>query len=212
MPSKKSGLHKGQAKKKRSSALIERDIDIYKRSLRGESVRAIAEVYGIKSSNTVQVAIGRGREHAKVRGIDVEEKRIHINQLFEETLGLVMKQVRHQSEHGLVTEMIDAEGNTMLKRVRGIDPRLAAELGRAVARWSDFLGLSTDSATDAGAHQQTTVILSAPTAGADFESRYSSPSLPAAADQQTVDTVAVPVKETVVSSGGPGWGEKQIVN
>jgi transposase len=58
------------AKQKRTEAQIERDIAIYKRQMRGLSVRAIADEFGIKSTQTVHIAIQRGREHAKLRGID----------------------------------------------------------------------------------------------------------------------------------------------
>ena len=101
--------------------------------------------------------------------------------------------------------MVDAEGNTMTKRVAGIDPRLAAELGRSATRWAEFLGLM-DKTPEAAATQSTTVVLSAPAAGADFESRYGNQQLQPSADQQTIDTAAVPVKSEVVSEGGPGWG------
>ena len=190
---------------RRNEALINRDIEIYKCQMRGESVRAIGEKFGIKSTNSVVCAIARGKENAKVKGIDVEEHRLEINELLRDTIGLVARQVQHQATHGLLTEMVDADGNTMTKRVAGIDPRLAAELGRSATRWAEFLGLM-DTKADAAATQSTTVVLTAPAAGADFESRYGGQQLQPSADQQTIDTQAVPVKETVVSEGGPGWG------
>ena len=190
---------------RRNEGLIERDLAMYKCHMRGESVRAIGEKFGLKSADAAWKAIGRGKEHVKNEGIDVESHRIEINQLYQETLALVSAQVRHQATHGLVTEMVDADGNRMLKKVHGIDPRIAAELGRSASRWAEFLGL-TDRAPEQNV-QATTVVLSAPTAGADFESRYGGQALQPSADQQTIDAAATPVKETVVSEGGPGWGE-----
>ena len=205
MASKKSGKEMGNGGQRRNAGLRERDIEMYKRHMRGESVRAIGEVFGLRSSNSVWVAIERGREAAKVKGIDIEEHRIEINELLRDTIGLVAEQVRYQATHGLETFFVDQDGNKSMKRVKGIDPRLAAELGRSAQRWAEFLGLSEKTPEMAGASQTTLIQLSAPSAGTDFESRYSDRQIAPAADQQTIDAHAVPVKEGVVNEGGPGW-------
>lgn len=178
---------------------------MYKCHMRGESVRSIGEKFGLKSSQTVWVAIQRGKEHVKKEGIDVEDSRITIHEMFQETLVAAMAQLREQRAQGVVTEMIDAEGNQMLKRTKGADVRLIGEIGRSANRWAEFLGLM-ERAPEQNV-QATTVVLSAPAAGADFESRYEGQQLAPSADGQTIDTAAVPVKETVVSEGGPGWGD-----
>ena len=203
----RGGASRGQGNKgqRRNAGLIERDLEIYKCHMRGESVRAIGEKFGLRSSCSVWKAIGRGKEHVKKEGIDVEESRITIHQMFEETMVAAMAQLREQREEGVVTRMMDADGNKSIRQQKGADVRLIGEIGRSAIRWGEFLGI-TDRAPEQNV-QATTVVLSAPTAGADFESRYGGQALQPSADQQTIDTAAVPVKETVVSEGGPGWGE-----
>ena len=194
---------KTQQKRVRGEALIERDIAMYRRHMSGLSIRAICDEFGIRSTDTVHKAVGRGREHALARGIDAEEHRIEINELFRDTLLKLHGQVSHQAEHGCETLFINDDGSKSVKLIKGIDPRIAAELGRSLHRWSEFLGLM-ERAPEQNV-QATTVVLSAPAAGADFESRYSS--LPSAdAGQQVVETQASPAQSTVISEGGPGWG------
>ena len=192
-----------QQKRVRSEALIERDLSIYRRHMSGLSIRAICDEFGIKSTATVHAAIGRGRAYALERGIDAEEHRLEINELFRDTLLKLHGQVSYQAEHGCETLFINDDGSKSVKLIKGIDPRIAAELGRSLHRWSEFLGLM-ERAPEQNV-QATTVVLSAPAAGADFESRYSS--LPSAdAGQQVVETQASPAQSTVISEGGPGWG------
>ena len=193
----------GNGGSRKSAALIERDIELYRRHMRGLSYRALCEEFSIKSPNTVMVAVARGKQHVKDRGIDIEDHRLEINQLFQETLVEAVQQMREQRASGVTTVMTDAEGNVMTKTTKGADVRLLGEIGRSATRWAEFLGLM-DRAPDAAATQQTTVVLSAPTAGSAFEARYAeAAALEPSADQQTVE--AVPVKSTVVSEGGPGW-------
>ena len=188
-----------------SEAKIQRDIAIYKRHMMGLSVRAIQDEFSIKSTQTVHLAIQRGREYVIDRGINVEERRIEIDQMFNETLGLLMDTAQTQHRDGSVTEFVDAEGNTSLKRVRGVDPRIAGELSRSLNRWAEFCGL-LERAPEQNV-QATTVVLSAPAAGADFESRYAN--LPSA-EAPALEASATPVQSSVIAEGGPGWGAPPV--
>ena len=190
--------------KRRSAHLIERDIEIYRMHMKGISLRSIAHEVGLKSQTSVSAAVQRGKQHVLDRGIDLEESRITIHQFFEETLGEAMQQMREQRASGTITITTDEEGNVFKKMTKGVDVRLLAEIGRSSTRWAEFLGLM-DRAPDSAATQQTTVVLSAPSAGTEFESRYANQQLTPSADQQTIDTQAVPVKAQVISEGGPGW-------
>jgi hypothetical protein len=195
---------KSQQKRVRGEALIERDIAIYRRNMSGLSVRAICDEFGIKSTQTVHAAIQRGREYALERGINAEEHRLEINELFRDTLLKIHAQVSYQVEHGQEEFFVDQDGNKSMRRKKGIDPRLAAELGRSLHRWSEFLGLMERAPEQ---HMQaTTVVLTAPAAGADFESRYANMPSAAADDPALAAGAATTVQAQVLSEGGPGWG------
>jgi len=192
-----------------SLARIQRDLKAYELSLAGVTIRGVCEELGLKSTKTAWDAVARGKAYAIERGIDVEETRIKIQQLFEQTLGALGKQVMEQQANGCITEFVDAEGNKSWKKIHGIDPRTAAELSRSLQRWAEFAGLM-DRAPEAGGQQSTTIVLSAPAAGADFESRYSNMAS-AAADAPALDAGAPLVKQSsVISEGGPGWGEPLV--
>jgi hypothetical protein len=155
-----------------SEAKIQRDIAIYKRHMMGLSVRAIQDEFAIKSTQTVHLAIQRGREYVIDRGIDVEERRIEIDQLFNETLGLLIKTARHQSEKGVEEFFVDQNGNKSMKRRPGVDPRIAGELSRSLNRWAEFCGL-LERAPEV--NQSTTLIqLATPADGASFTDRWGS--------------------------------------
>jgi hypothetical protein len=171
-------------KTRRSEALVERDIAIYRRQMSGLSIRAICDEFGLKSTNTVHAAIQRGKEHVKERGIDVEERRIQIDELFKDTLGMLAQQARHQFQHGTTITTTGPDGPTT-KHIPGIDTRLAGELSRSLHRWADFLGLC-EAAPEQNV-QATTVVLTQPSDGASFESRWATP------EGQTVDATATPV-------------------
>ncbi|MDA9868117.1 hypothetical protein N9C85_01645 [Synechococcus sp. AH-224-I15] len=211
MGSKTSGSPNGNGGQRRSEALIDRDIEIYKRHMRGESIRAIGEIFDLKSSGTVSKAIARGKEHAKLKGIDVEEKRIVISEMFEQTLQTVAKQVQHQALNGLTTTIVDPDGGTMTKTVAGIDPRLAAELGRSLHRWSEFLGLM-DRTPDQNVTAATTVVLAAPPAGAAFDAHYDQKRIEPSANEQVVDAAASTVEVSAGTEGARGWGAEPYLN
>ena len=155
-----------------SEAKIQRDIAIYKRHMMGLSIRAIQDEFAIKSTQTVHLAIQRGREYVIDRGINVEERRIEIDQLFNETLGLLIKTARHQSEKGVEEFFVDQNGNKSMKRRPGVDPRIAGELSRSLNRWAEFCGL-LERAPEV--NQSTTLIqLATPADGASFTDRWGS--------------------------------------
>ena len=156
-----------------SEAKIQRDIAIYKRHMMGLSIRAIQDEFVIKSTQTVHLAIQRGREYVIDRGINVEERRIEIDQLFNETLGLLIKTARHQSEKGVEEFFVDQNGNKSMKRRPGVDPRIAGELSRSLHRWSEFLGLM-DRAPEQTVANTTLIQLATPADGASFTDRWGS--------------------------------------
>jgi len=162
-----------------SEAREERDIAIYKSHMRGNSIRAMQNEFQIKSTKTVWSAVQRGKELVIERGIDIDERRIDIDTMFKNTLGLLVKTAEQQSVEGCI-ETIHGPDGTITKTKRGIDPRIAGELSRSLNRWAEFCGL-LDRAPEV--NQQATVIqLSAPTDGASFADRWSQPSEPKTVD------------------------------
>lgn len=138
---------KHRDRKRISEAREQRDIEIYQAHMRGNSVRAIQELFGIKSTQTVHAATTRGRELVKERGIDIEERRIEIDQLFRNTLGALAAEVQRQAVEGRVTTIQRSDGSSEVKTVRGIESRTAEALARSADRWGQFLGL-TDRAAE----------------------------------------------------------------
>ena len=149
----------------------ERDLKAYSLALSGISVRGIMEELGIKSTQTAWSAIERGKKIAIEKGIDVEERRIDIDRMFKETLGLLVSTAKTQAFEGQI-ETIHGPGGTIVKTRKGVDPRIAGELSRSLNRWAEFCGL-LDRAPEL--NQQATVInLSAPTDGAAFADKWNS--------------------------------------
>ena len=89
-------------KQKRTEARIARDIAIFESHMRGNSVRAICDDFGIKSTQTIWGGIQRGREIVKERGIDIEDRRIDIDRMFKNTLGLLVKTAEQQAFEGQI--------------------------------------------------------------------------------------------------------------
>ena len=157
-------------KQKRTEALIERDIAIYQRHMAGLSVRAIGDEFAIKSSQTVWGAIQRGRELVKERGVDLEERRIEIDEMFKNTLGHLAGEIARQADEGRIVEIERSNGSKEIRRTRGIDPKTAEALARSADRWAQFLGI-TDRANETS--QQTTLIsLAPPVDAAAFEAQW----------------------------------------
>lgn len=141
---------------------VERDIRAYELTLQGCSVRGVCEELGIKSTQTAFNAINRGKAIVIERGIDIEERRIDIDRMFKETLGHLAQTIRHQSEHGCETFFVNEDGSKSMKRIKGVDPRIAGELSRSLHRWSEFLGLM-DRAPEAVGEVSTNVVFVSPT-------------------------------------------------
>ncbi len=160
---------------------IERDIRAYELTLQGCSVRGVCEELGIKSTQTAHNAIKRGKAYVIEKGIDIDERRIDIDKMFKETLGVLVQTARHQAEHGQEEFYIDQDGRKSMKRRVGIDPRIAGELSRSLNRWAEFCGLLERAPEQNNAI--TMVNLSAPSDGASFSDKWSQ----APAEGQTVD-------------------------
>ncbi len=156
----------------RTLSKLERDIRAYELTLQGCSVRGVCEELGIKSTDTAHNAIQRGKAHVIEKGIDVEERRIEIDKLFKDTLGMLAQTIRHQVEHGQEEFYVDENGRKSMKRRVGVDPRIAGELSRSLNRWAEFCGL-LDRAPEVTNQATTLVQLTAPGDGAAFADRWS---------------------------------------
>ena len=160
-----------RSRQRNSEAKDQRNIAIYEAHMRGNSVRAIQEEFAIKSTQTVHLAISKGKELVIERGIDIEQRRIDIDRMFKNTLGLLAKTAEQQAFEGQI-ETTHGPMGTIVKTKKGIDPRIAGELSRSLNRWAEFCGL-LDRAPEL--NQQATVInLSAPTDGAAFADKWNS--------------------------------------
>lgn len=172
-------------KRKRSQELIDRDIKAYELQLNGLSIRAICDEIGVKSTQTGWASIKRGKEYVIERGIDLEERKIEIDQLFKRTLGALAEEVEEQRREGRVIQIVRNDGFREVKKIKGVDPRTAEALARSADRWAQFLGV-----TDRGVEQNTTAVtmvqLSAPSDGASFSDKWSQ----APAEGQTIDVEA----------------------
>ena len=126
----------------------------------------------------------RGKEIVLERGIDIEERRIDIDRMFKETLGVLVQTARHQAEHGQEEFYVDQDGRKSMKRRVGIDPRIAGELSRSLNRWAEFCGLLERAPEQNNAI--TMVQLAAPSDGASFSDKWAT----APAEGQTVDVTA----------------------
>ena len=156
---------------RKSEVREQRDIAIYQSHMAGNSQRAIQEEFSIKSCQTVHAAIIRGRELVKERGIDTEERRIEIDQLFANTLGMLAGEVARQADEGRIMTIERSDGSKEIRRTKGIDPRTAEALARSADRWGQFLGLTERAEVNQAA--TTFVQLAAPTDGASFSERWS---------------------------------------
>ena len=108
----------------------------------GNSVRTIQNEFAIKSTQTVHLAIGRGKELVKERGIDLDDRRIEIDQLFNNTLGHLAGEIQRQADEGRIQTIERSDGSKEIRRTKGIDPRTAEALARSADRWAQFLGIT----------------------------------------------------------------------
>ena len=138
--------------------------------MRGNSIRAIQKEFQIKSTKTVWSAVGRGKDLVIERGIDLEVRRIEIDEMFKNTLGHLAGEVARQAGEGRIQTIERSDGSREIRRTKGIDPRTAEALARSADRWAQFLGI-TDRAQEV--NQQATVINLAPAADAmAFEQQW----------------------------------------
>ncbi len=158
-------------KQRRSQALIERDVRAYERHMAGLSVRAIGDELSIKSTQTVWGSIQRGKSYVEEHGIDVEERKIEIDQLFKRTLGALAEEIQIQRKEGRVTLITRNDGSEEIRRIKGIDPRTAEALARSADRWAQFLGI-TDRGQEVNQASTTLIQLAAPADGASFGSKW----------------------------------------
>ena len=167
---------------------LERDLKAFELTLAGVTVRGVCEELGISSTQTAFNAINRGKEYCIERGIPCEERRIEIDKLFKQTLGLLVKTAYDQDAHGQI-ETIHGPDGTIVKTRKGVDPRIVGELSRSLNRWAEFCGL-LERAPEVNQATTTLIQLSSPADGANFADRWSG---------QTVDVSA----ETSAKQGLP---------
>ena len=167
---------------------LERDLKAYELTLAGVTVRGVCDELGIKSTQTAFNAINRGRDYCIERGINLEERKVEIDKLFKETLGHLAQTIRHQSEHGCETFFVNEDGSKSMKRIKGVDPRIAGELSRSLHRWSEFLGLM-DRAPEVNQASTTLIQLSAPADGASFGSKWAGETVEISASDHESDHV-----------------------
>ena len=180
---------------RRNNALIERDIEMYRRKMSGVSLRAIGEEYGLKSSQSVFAACERGKGHVKDRGIDVEERRIEIDELFKSTIVVLAHEVKRQSIEGRITTIERSDGSKEVRRYKGVEPRAVEALARSADRWGAFLGL-TDRAAEVST-AATVIQLASPADGASFSDRWNQ----AAEPSKAVDVTTTPVANPSLEAG-----------
>jgi len=124
-------------------------------------------------TSSIELAFKRGEKYAKERGIDVDYVKIRINDLFNETLGALAKDIQHQAQHGQQIFEYDDQDRLIRRRVaRGVSARTADALTRALTRWADFCGLGSAGQDPAGAGGVTLVQLNMPSDGAAFDGRW----------------------------------------
>ena len=150
---------------------LERDLKAYELTLAGVTVRGVCEELGISSTQTAFNAINRGKEYCIERGIPAEERKIEIDKLFKQTLGLLVKTAYDQDAHGQI-ETIHGPDGTIIKTRKGVDPRIVGELSRSLNRWAEFCGL-LDRAPEINSNSTTLIQLAVPSDGASFSDKWS---------------------------------------
>lgn len=164
---------------------VERDVKAYELTLQGCSVRAVCEELGIKSTQTAHNSIQRGKAIVIEKGIDVDERRIDIDRMFKNTLGMLVQTAQNQSINGCIETIHSPEGITIKTR-QGIDPRIAGELSRSLNRWAEFCGL-LDRAPEVTSASTTLINLSAPADGASFGSKWGGETVDVASSDHVSD-------------------------
>ena len=166
----------------------QRDIAIYESHMRGNSIRAIQDEFQIKSTKTGWSALNRGKELVIERGIDLEERKIEIDQLFANTLGMLAGEIARQTDEGRIQTIERSDGSSEIRRTKGVDPRTAEALARSADRWAQFLGI-TDRGQEVNQASTTLIQLSAPADGASFGSKWSGETVEISASDHGSDHV-----------------------
>jgi hypothetical protein len=174
------------AKQKRSQALIDRDIRAYELHMNGLSIRAVGDEVGLKSSRTAWDAVNRGRAYVEEHGVDLERRKIEIDQLFRNTLGALMQEVQRQAAEGRITTIERNDGTSEIRRTKGVEGRTAEALARSADRWAQFLGI-TDRAQETTQANTTLIQLSSPADGASFSDRWGSDEATEGQSQLAID-------------------------
>jgi hypothetical protein len=180
-----------------SLSRIERDLKAYELHLAGCTVRGVCEELSLKSTKTGWDAIERGKQYAIEHGINVEERRIEIDKLFKQTLGLLVKTAYDQDAHGQI-ETIHGPDGTIVKTRKGLDPRIAGELSRSLNRWAEFCGL-LERAPEVNQASTTLIQLAAPADGASFGSKWAGEAVEISASDHGSDHVDVAANSAVLS-------------
>jgi hypothetical protein len=176
----------------------QRDIAIYESHMRGNSIRAIQDEFQIKSTKTVWSALNRGKGLVIERGIDLEERRIEIDQLFANTLGMLAGEIARQTDEGRIQTIERSDGSREVRRTKGVDPRTAEALARSADRWAQFLGI-TDRGQEVNQASTTLIQLSAPADGASFGSKWAGETVEISASDHGSDHVDVAASSAVLS-------------
>ena len=177
----------------RSAARQQRDLKAFELHLAGLSVRAVCEEVGLRSTQSGWAAIERGRQFALKNGVDIEQRRIEIDQIFKRTLVIGMETLEEQHQKGRCRYWVEDDGSKRMERMAGVDPRLIAEMTRGSQRWAEFNQLM-DRAPEVNA-QTTLIQLSAPTDGASFSDRWSG------GGEQPVEVKGEPVVDELPAGG-----------
>ncbi len=143
--------------------------------LRGLKWEEVASELGHNSPQAAIKAFLRGEKYVLDHGINIPAVKVHINELFADTLSALAADVRYQALYGQVTEELDHKGNVVsARRVRGVNPRTAAELSRSLKCWAEFSGLvdASRSQSDKDGGAVTMIQLNMPSDGAQFGQRW----------------------------------------
>jgi hypothetical protein len=179
----------------RDEARVRRCIDCYGDHLSGLSNRAIRDKYGWKHERSAIAAIKQGEKMARELEIDTDRIKRKIHLVLENCLDLMVNQVREQAEKGLIIQTITNDGQRTVKKVSGIDPRIAGELGRGLMRWAQLVGMVDGDAGGGNSSGMTLINLQMPTDGASLEQRWASAEAPAAAVDVEVVEAPQPLVE-----------------
>ena len=140
---------------------------------KGFRLEAFRNISGTSHSSSAQNAVRNGEKIARELNIDQEIIRLKLTNYFNELADVVIGQVRQQVEHGQL-QVIDGPDGRITKATRGVDPRILGEAGRGLLRFAEFAGL-LERAPEVNSSAITMVNLTAPTDGASFSDRWSTP-------------------------------------